>query len=226
MATFYDFDPQKPFREQLEEETGPVVLTNTFTIPEGRMDEAIETWRKTAEILRFCPGYISTQLHRGVSSHILINVAVWDSAHHLRDGLNREDFKAVLASFPPGTECRAHLFRRQAVEGLNFCSQLAAHHLIEEQYLFPFLAEKMPEFRRGVELLHQHEQIHAGMNQLQEYLNQCVSGTTEMRMDKMKQLMDTFGPVLWTHLDDEVRALGAETMRRYWTQEEMKNFPF
>ncbi|RHZ67381.1 uncharacterized protein CDV56_109607 [Aspergillus thermomutatus] len=118
MARFYDFDSQKPFREQLEEETGPVVLTNTFTIPEGKVEEAIETWRKTAEILKFCPGYISTQLHRGVSSRILINVAVWDSAHHLRDGLNRENFKAVLASFPPGTECRAHLFRRQAVEGI------------------------------------------------------------------------------------------------------------
>lgn len=118
MATFYDFDSNKPFRQQLEEETGTVVLTNTFTIPEGKMEESIIVWKKTADILKYCPGYISTQLHRGVDSHILINVAVWESAHQLRDGLNREDFKAVLASFPPGTECRAHLFRRLHVDGI------------------------------------------------------------------------------------------------------------
>lgn len=118
MATFYDFDSEKSFKEQLEEETGTVILTNTFTIPKGQMESALATWKKTADILKFCPGHISTQLHRGVDSNMLINVAVWDCAHHLRDGLSREDFKAVLASFPPGTECRAHLYRRIAIDGV------------------------------------------------------------------------------------------------------------
>ncbi|KAH8697112.1 hypothetical protein BGW36DRAFT_377965, partial [Talaromyces proteolyticus] len=118
MPTFYDLDPKKPFRQQLEEETGTVVFTNTFTIPEGKIDEALATWKRTAEILKYCPGFISTQMHQGVDSHILINVSVWESAHHLRDGLNREDFKAVAESFPQGTQCRAHLFRRLHVEGI------------------------------------------------------------------------------------------------------------
>lgn len=41
----------------------------------------------------------------------------------------------------------------------------------------------------------------------------------------MKFLMDTFGGVLWAHLEDEVRALGAENMRKYWTLEEMRRMP-
>jgi len=37
--------------------------------------------------------------------------------------------------------------------------------------------------------------------------------------------MDGFGEVLWAHLADEVRALGANHMREYWTVDEMKKMP-
>jgi hemerythrin-like domain-containing protein len=100
------------------------------------------------------------------------------------------------------------------------------HHSIEEEVLFPYLAKKMPEFTGSDPgLLQQHKEIHAGMDQLEEYLQSCRAGEVELRLEEVKRLMDVFAAVLWTHLDEEVRTLGAENMRRYWTLAELKKFP-
>ncbi len=99
------------------------------------------------------------------------------------------------------------------------------HHTIEEQHIFPVLARKMPVFKKEMELLTQHKQIHNGLDKFEEYIKGCRSGERELRMEELKGVMDTFGKVLWEHLDDEVRTLGAENMRRYWTVEEMRRMP-
>ncbi|CAL3965739.1 unnamed protein product [Diplocarpon coronariae] len=112
--------------------------------------------------------------------------------------------------------------------GLQFCSHLSTHHAIEEQHIFPVLAQKMPEFKQGknaAELLRQHEEIHRGMDAFEEYLKRCRSGETELQLSLLKEKMDSWGTVLWAHLDQEVKTLGAENMRRYWTVEEMKRMP-
>jgi hemerythrin-like domain-containing protein len=99
----------------------------------------------------------------------------------------------------------------------------------------------MPEFRTApssskkkgpgqagegaAELLRQHKEIHKGMDQFEEYLNQCRSGERELVLAELKERMDSWGEVLWKHLDQEVKTLGAENMRRYWTVQEMKRMP-
>jgi len=83
----------------------------------------------------------------------------------------------------------------------------------------------MPAFRKELELLTQHKQIHAGMEKLEAYLGQCRSGEKDLRMEEMKEIMDSFGDVLWCHLGDEVKQLGAENMRKYWTTEELRRMP-
>lgn len=109
--------------------------------------------------------------------------------------------------------------------GLDFCRHLEAHHSIEETYVFPMLSRKMPEFQKREHLLEQHKEIHKGLDLLQEYLEACRSGERELRLDELKIIMDGFGKVLWTHLDDEVRTLGAENMRKYWSLQEMNGMP-
>jgi len=96
------------------------------------------------------------------------------------------------------------------------------HHGVEERHVFPLLAKKMPAFRKELELLAQHKEIHQGLEKFQEYLENCQSGEKELRLGEMKRLMDQFGDVLWRHLDEEVKELGAENMRKYWTLEEMR----
>ena len=44
-------------------------------------------------------------------------------------------------------------------------------------------------------------------------------------MGEMRVVMEGFGDVLWQHLDDEVRQLGAEHMRKFWTMDEMRRMP-
>ncbi|KXX79819.1 hypothetical protein MMYC01_203327 [Madurella mycetomatis] len=138
--------------------------------------------------------------------------------------------------------------------GLNLARYLSTHHTIEETHLYPLLARKMPEFRaaqhhhhhssgrvkrrgervRGeeeeeeggdCELLRQHREIHRGMDEFEAYLRRCKNRECELELSVLKEKMDSWGDVLLRHLDQEVRDLGAENMRRYWTVEEMRSFP-
>jgi hemerythrin-like domain-containing protein len=115
---------------------------------------------------------------------------------------------------------------RQFIQtGLQFCQHLETHHSIEEYHVFPILARKMPAFKQELQLLTQHKQIHAGLEKFEAYLEGCRAGEKELRLGELKTLMDTFGTVLWQHLEDEVKELGAENMRKYWTLEEMRRMP-
>lgn len=120
--------------------------------------------------------------------------------------------------------------RQFITEGLRFAQHLEIHHSIEENHVFPHLAKKMPEFRTGrgrqaAELLRQHRQIHKGLEEFQKYLEECQEGKQELEFDVLRGKMEGWREVLWTHLDQEVKTLGAENMRRYWTKEEMPRIP-
>lgn len=80
----------------------------------------------------------------------------------------------------------------------------------------------MPIFTENELLIKQHEQIHDGIEKLEAYLRPCIYGEKELRMEELKSIMDSFGTVLWEHLDKEVETLGAENMRRYWTKDEIR----
>ncbi|KAF2690389.1 hypothetical protein K458DRAFT_253357, partial [Lentithecium fluviatile CBS 122367] len=109
--------------------------------------------------------------------------------------------------------------------GDQFVSHLTMHHTIEETHIFPVLAKKMPAFRNELELLSQHKQIHKGLDRLEEYLGECRRGERELRLGELKEVLEGFGGVLWEHLDAEVKQLGAENMRKYWSLEEMRRMP-
>jgi hemerythrin-like domain-containing protein len=109
--------------------------------------------------------------------------------------------------------------------GLSFCHDLSLHHNFEEQHIFPFFATRMPAFRKELLLLTQHKEIHKGLDKLEAYLERCQRGETDMRLDELKVIMDSFGKVLWAHLAEEVQELEAENMRKYWSLEDMKRMP-
>jgi hemerythrin-like domain-containing protein len=100
------------------------------------------------------------------------------------------------------------------------------HHGIEEAHIFPYLARRMPAFRKELELLEQHKKIHKGLDRFEDYLKECRDGERDFSFPEMKTRMDAFGKVLWEHLDDEVRQLGANEMRKYWSVKEVQAFPF
>lgn len=83
----------------------------------------------------------------------------------------------------------------------------------------------MPAFRKELELLTQHKQIHAGLERLEKYISQCRTGEADFRLEELRAIMDSFGTVLWAHLDDEVKQLGADNMRKFWSLQEMRSMP-
>ena len=59
-----------------------VILINPFIIEDGKMDEALEMWEKSRDILKDKKGYVSTKLHQALTPDAqfqLINVAEWES---------------------------------------------------------------------------------------------------------------------------------------------------
>lgn len=73
--------------------------------------------------------------------------------------------------------------------------------------------------------LKQHRGIHEGVEALEEWVQQVKEGSREFQLKELKVVMDGFGQVLWAHLEDEVRELGAENMRKYWSVQEMRRMP-
>jgi Antibiotic biosynthesis monooxygenase len=62
-----EIDERVSFVEQLQQEIGPVVLINTFTVPAEDADRLLEVWAEDAAYMKQQPGFISTQLHRGIA---------------------------------------------------------------------------------------------------------------------------------------------------------------
>ncbi len=83
----------------------------------------------------------------------------------------------------------------------------------------------MPAFRKELELLTQHKQIHNGLDKFEAYIDDCKAGKRDMRMDELKEIMDSFGTVLWAHLQDEVDQLSVDNMRKYWSLDEVRRLP-
>lgn len=124
---------------------------------------------------------------------------------------------------------RAHgMTVKQVVQtGLDFTQYLQGHHNIEEKRMFPMLGGRIKQFdTKHGEMCQQHKQIHKGLVQLETYLRSVQRNEAEFEPDVLKEKMQSWGSVLWTHLDEEVAALGAENMRKHFTKEEMRRFPW
>ncbi|KAH7142939.1 hypothetical protein B0J13DRAFT_476335, partial [Dactylonectria estremocensis] len=137
----------------------------------------------------------------------------------------RRSWSTMYTACSSGTRPAGMSIRRFISIGLEFCENLENHHNIEENWFFPLLAERMPEFRRERELVAQHREIHAGLEALQSYLRSCLAAEVDFSLGKVKEILDSFGVVLWQHLGEEVQDLKAENMRKYWTREEIDRIP-
>ena len=117
--TLAELDGRVSFREQLQQETGPVVLINTFTVAPEDADRLLEAWVDDAALLKQQPGYFATQLHRGIAgSGAFVNVAVWESAAARRAAFTSPEFQAHVAAYPDSAVATPHLFQKVAVPGI------------------------------------------------------------------------------------------------------------
>jgi heme-degrading monooxygenase HmoA len=115
-----DLDPSCPFFSQLDQAgEDPVTVINTFVAPEGGMDACLEAWKTEAAVMKAQPGFISTQLYRGVGdSRILTNVAVWESAAALKAAFSSRDWQDGLLNPPEGAVAYPVLMRKMGTPGI------------------------------------------------------------------------------------------------------------
>ncbi len=119
MPQILEMDTHVTLRDQLQHDVGPVILINTFTVHPTEADQLLQAWAADAAYFKQQPGFISTQLHRGIGgSAVFMNYAVWESVTHFRAALNTPEFQEHLQAYPPSTVSSPHLFQKVAVPGI------------------------------------------------------------------------------------------------------------
>lgn len=114
-----EMDEHVSFFAQLEQDTGPIVLINKFNVAEQDVQALLDAWADDAAWMKQQPGYISTQLHRGIAgSTTFINVAVWESAKALGQAFRSPEFQARVAHYPESSVTSPHVFQKLAVPGI------------------------------------------------------------------------------------------------------------
>ena len=119
MPQFAEMDRTVTLADQLEDDGGPVILVNTFVVSPDDADRLLAVWAMDAAIMKRQPGFISTQLHRGIAgSGTFLNYAVWETVAQFRTAFANPAFRAQLGHYPETMTASPHLFRSLAVPGI------------------------------------------------------------------------------------------------------------
>ncbi len=119
MAKFIEMDDYVKFLSQLEENFGPIVFVNKFTVNPEKTDEFLEAWEADASYFKDQSGLISAQLHKGIGgSGTFINYAIWESTAQLKKAVNNTDFQTRLSKYPASTVISPHIFKKVAIPGI------------------------------------------------------------------------------------------------------------
>lgn len=114
-----EMDEKVTIAKQMEQKTSPVILINKFNVKPEDVDQLLKAWSDDASYFKQQPGFISTQLHRGIGgSCVFINYAVWESTDLFRQAFANPEFKSKLGAYPDSTTTSPHLFEKVAVPGI------------------------------------------------------------------------------------------------------------
>jgi heme-degrading monooxygenase HmoA len=125
MAKFVEMDDRVKFKDQIEEKIdGSVILINKFNVAPGKVEQFLKDWGEDATNFKQQPGFISTQLHKGIGkSSVFINYAVWESMEHYKKAINKILFRSksqspLLKYDDESLVLSPHLFKKVAVPGI------------------------------------------------------------------------------------------------------------
>ncbi|MGZ5501346.1 MAG: antibiotic biosynthesis monooxygenase family protein [Nitrososphaeraceae archaeon] len=118
-------DDKVKFKDQIEEKImGSVILINKFNVAQGKVEQFLKDWGEDATNFKQQPGFISTQLHKGIGkSSVFINYAVWESMEHYKKAINKILFRSksqspLLKYDDESLVLSPHLFKKIAVPGI------------------------------------------------------------------------------------------------------------
>ena len=118
MIKLVEMNEKIPFSAQIEEKVGPVIVISKFNVNPEEGDQFLKEWASGAEVMKRQPGFISTQLHRGIAgSYVFVNYAVFESTEHFKRASNNPEFQSKLAQYPASI-LSPHIFKKVAVPGI------------------------------------------------------------------------------------------------------------
>jgi heme-degrading monooxygenase HmoA len=121
MSHFKELDKMVTLADQMETEEGPIVLVNVFTVDASDESALIKAWSHDADFMKAQPGYISTQLHKGIGgSTTYINYSVWESVEAFRNAFTHPEFQSRIRDYPETAVASPHLFKKLSVK--NHCT--------------------------------------------------------------------------------------------------------
>jgi heme-degrading monooxygenase HmoA len=116
MPRFVEMDDRTTLLAQMEQEYGNVILINEFTVEPEDEEQFLKAWAADAAVMKQQLGFISTQLHKGISgSRMFVNYAFWESAADFKRAFNHPEFQAKMKDYPPNAAASPHLFQKVAV---------------------------------------------------------------------------------------------------------------
>jgi heme-degrading monooxygenase HmoA len=125
MAKFVEMDRKVTFKDQIEEKIdGQVILINKFNVKPDKVEQFLKDWTEDASRFKQQPGFISTQLHKGIGkSSVFINYAVWESIEQYKEAINKLVFSSetqsgLLKYDDDSLVISPHLFKKVAVTGI------------------------------------------------------------------------------------------------------------
>ena len=120
MAKIVEMDERVSIFTQMEEDVGPVILINKFSVDPKEFDQFLKGWAAEAAKFKEQPGFISTQLHKGIGgSGTFVNYAVWESVSQFKKAVNNVmNPNDRMSAYPANTVASPHLFKKVAVPGI------------------------------------------------------------------------------------------------------------
>lgn len=126
MTKFVEMDEKVKFEYQIEEKevVGQVILINKFNVKPDKLEQFLIDWREDASRFKQQPGFISTQLHKGIGkSCVFINYAVWESIGQYKNAvsklvINPKTQSRLLKYDDESLVISPHLFRKVAINGI------------------------------------------------------------------------------------------------------------
>ena len=114
-----EMDERTSYMQQLQQDAGPIVLINQFNVAPDDVETFLDVWAEDAAFMKRQPGFISTQLHRGIAgSTTFVNVAVWESARALGEAFRSPEFQQSVARYPETAIAAPHVFEKVAVPSI------------------------------------------------------------------------------------------------------------
>jgi len=123
MIRFIELEENVTLADQLQkggkDDKRSVILINKVNIKPDDLHGLLEAWAADLAYLEQKPGFISAQLHRGISgSCVFVNYAVWESVEYFNQATSDPAFRLAVVHYPESTAASPHPFRKVAVRGI------------------------------------------------------------------------------------------------------------